>query len=355
MPSLRGTLPLLLLLSAGCGCLPPLRTNARVDMAIREPLAAKIDANLNTLPERGALQEVPVPPYCGGQAAAKVAVIDVDGLLLNRDPVGPYSQGDNPLAVFHEKLLAAAADPAVKAVVLRINSPGGSVAATEMMWRALIDFRQRTHKPVIACLLDLGAGGGYYLASGCDQIVAAPASVIGGIGVMLNLYYLEIAMEQWNVFGAAIKAGERIDMGSSTRKMTAEEKSLLTTMAKEYHANFRAAVLQGRPQVKADAAIFDGRVMTTAQALQERLVDAAGHLPDAIDRARQMTGAAAVTTVMYRRCGSSAHSVYDTVPNRPTQGSSPLLNLPGIERCNLPLFLYLWQVEPTVVRVSGPY
>jgi protease IV len=343
------------LLVVGCGHLPPLRTQSQVEMALREGVSAKVEATLNTLPDPAAMREVPVPPYGPHPGDDKIAVIDVDGLLVDVDNVGPYSTGDNPVSSFQEKLDAAAADPAVKAVVLRINSPGGGVAATAMMARALADFRRCSRKPVVACLLDVGAGGGYYLASGCDQVVAMPTSVVGGIGAVLNLYFLELAMEQWQVFSQTIKSGDRVDMGSSLRKMSKDEKALLTAMAQEYHIQFKDAVRRGRPRVKADSDVFDGRVMTTSKAIEEGLVDAAGYLPDAVERARQLAGAGAAGAVMYRRPGTAARSLYETVPSRPAPGLNLPLSIPGLDRSRLPLFLYLWQVEPTVVRVTGPY
>src|SRR5262249_57779192 len=134
-------------------------------------------------------------------------VVDVDGLLLNFDFTGPYSLGETPVALFHERLEAVAADPAVGAVVVRLNSPGGSVTASDIMRRELQRFRERTHKPVVVCLMDLGAGGGYYLATAADLIVAHPTTVTGGIGVILNLYNLRELMNQYNVVPQSIKAG----------------------------------------------------------------------------------------------------------------------------------------------------
>ena len=340
-------------LLAGCSCLPPMKVRTQGDMnvSIRTPVTAKVDANLNTVSDAGPLQEIVVPPSCptGG---AKVAILDVDGLLVNMNRVGPYSLGENPVAAFQEKLTTAAADPAVRAVVLRINSPGGSVAAAELMARALADFRQQCGKPVVACLLDMGAGAGYYLASGCNQIVAIPAAVVGGIGCKLNLYYLEIAMEQWNVFGAPIKSGDRIDMGTASRKMTAEEKAMLTAMAKEYHDSFKQIVVRNRPRVPPDSAALDGRVMTATRAAELGLIDAVGFLPEAIERARQLAGVGPVTTVMYSRSASPARSLYDIAPNRPVQGLNMPWSVPGLDRSRLPLFLYLWEIEPTMLRVA---
>jgi protease-4 len=327
------------------------RTQGDMNVSVRTPLNAKVDATVNTISDPGALHEVAVLP-CPTPAGDKVALIDVDGLLVNCNRVGAYSLGENPVAAFQEKLMAAAADPAVKAVVLRINSPGGGVAATELMGSALSDFRRHSRKPVVACLLDLGTGGGYYLASCCDHILAIPAAVVGGVGVKLNLYYLEIAMEQWNAFGAPIKSGERIDMGTPTRKMTAEEKTMLTSMAQEYHENFKQVVRRNRPRLSAEANLFDGRVMTASRAAEAGLIDGVGFLPDALERASQLAGIGLAQVVMYSRCASPARTLYDVAPNRPVQGLNMPWSVPGLDRSRLPLFLYLWEVEPSMMRIA---
>ena len=294
-----------------------------------------------------------MPPGNCGPGTGKVAVIDVDGLLVNFNPVGPYSAGDNPVAVFQEKLTAAGADPAVHAVVLRINSPGGGVAATDLMVHALMEFRHHTGKPVVACVLDLGTGGSYYLASPCDRVVAIPTAVVGGIGVLLNLYYLEVSMEQWNVFTNPIKAGERIDMGTSQRKMTDNEKAMFTHMAREYHAQFQQAVRRGRPHVKPDATVFDGRILTASQAVEAGLVDTVGYLPEAIATACQLANHGPLHPVVYCRPNSPARTIYATTPNRPIQTNAMPWSVPGLDRSRLPLFLYMWQAEPTLLRLTG--
>jgi protease-4 len=330
-----------------------MKVNSQGEMgvSVRTPVTAKVDATMNTISDPGALHEIAVPP-CQESAGAKIALIDVDVLLVNFIRVGAYSLGENPVASFQEKLTAAALNLEVKAVVLRINSPGGGVAAAELMGRSLADFRRQCRKPVVACLLDLGTGGGYYLASGCDYIVAIPAAVVGGIGVKLNLYYLEIAMEQQNVFGAPVKSGDRIDMGTPTRKMTAEEKAMLTSMAREYHENFKQVVLQNRPRLAAQADLFDGRVMTASRAAEAGLIDSVGFLPDAIAQARQLAGLGPAQVVMYSRCQSPARTVYDVAPNRPVPGLNMPFSLPGLDRSRLPLFLSLWEIEPTLMRIA---
>src|SRR5262249_55548945 len=118
----------------------------------------------------------------------KVAIIDVEGLLLNARSSGLLGSGDNPVSLFRERLEAAADDPRVQAVVLRINSPGGAVTASDIMYEDLLHFRRDTKKPVVACMMDVAASGAYYLAMGCDVVYAHPTTVTGSIGVIMSLY-----------------------------------------------------------------------------------------------------------------------------------------------------------------------
>ena len=115
--------------------------------------------------------------------------------------------GENPVSAFREKLEAAAADPRVRAVVLRINSPGGGVAASDLLAEELRRFRQAMGKPVVACLMDVATGGAYYLAVGCDRVVALPTSITGGVGAIVNHANLQDAMAQFNIRVETIKAG----------------------------------------------------------------------------------------------------------------------------------------------------
>jgi protease-4 len=331
--------------------LPGCRVTTESGLTVRDTVAAKVQAELTTVGDPGPLLQVPVPP-CDGPCAAKVAVLDVDGVLFNINYTGPYSLGENPVATFREKLDAAAGDPAVKAVVLRINSPGGGVAACDLLRHDLLEFRRCTGKPVVAMLLDLGTGGAYYLATAADEIVALPATVVGGIGVVINLYYGS-SSEQINVFDQSIRSGASVDMGSLTRKMTDEEKARFEAMAKQYHDQFKQAVLESRPHVRPDAPAFDGRVMTAAQAMAEGLIDATGYPADAVAAACRRAGLAKAQAVMYRRPNDPVRSLYAVSPNRPLHPTMIPLSVPGLDRAKLPLFLYMWQTDPSLVRLTG--
>ena len=283
-----------------------------------------------------------------------MAIIDVDGLLLNENLVGIGSVGMNPVAAFREKLDAAAADPEVCGVVLRINSIGGGVTASDLMWQEVRRFRAETHRPVVACLLDLGTGGCLLFRVGADQIVATPNTITGGIGVIFNSYNLRDTMSAQSVVPQFVKAGANIDMGTSASALTAQTRGMLQAMAEQFHQRFQSVVRQGRPNLPAgDGTTFDGRVFTAAQALERGLIDRIGYLEDAVAVARALAHQELARVVILHPRNSPACSVYATTPNTPTQTTFWPINVPGIERSRLPTFLYVWQPEPTLQRIDG--
>ncbi len=285
--------------------------------------------------------------------AAKIAVLDVDGLLINKNIGGLGALGENPVALFREKLDAIAADPSIAAIVLRIHSPGGGVTAADIMARDLLQVKDSRHLPVVACLMDVGCGAGYYLACTADVIVAHPTSIVGGIGVILNAYNMEMAIEQFSIASIPIKAGERIDIASPEREMELEERQMLQGMADEFHQRFIAHVKRTRPGVTSSE-VFDGRVVTGVKAAELQLVDQLGYLDDAVVRARQLARLPAeAPLVMLRRDNDRAHTLLDVTPIAPTMPSLIPLKLPGLDRSSLPTFLYLWQPEPSLVTAAG--
>ena len=260
---------------------------------------------------------------------------------------------DNLANLVIAQLLFLEKEDADKDIEMYINSPGGSVTAADIMWRDLQSFRSRTHKPVVACLMDVGAGGAYYLACAADRILAHPTTITGGIGVILNLYNLRDLMAQYNVISQEIKSGPNIDVGTSAHNLTPEGKQMLQAMADEFHARFRRVVLQARPQVDPNETTFDGRVFTAPQALARHLIDHIGYLDDAVQLASEMAGATGARVVVYHRPNDPAHSAYGVTPNVPLQATAIPLSLPGLDRSRLPTFLYLWQPEATLERLSG--
>ncbi|MCA9172968.1 MAG: S49 family peptidase [Planctomycetales bacterium] len=339
-----------------------------------------------------------------GACDCKVALIDVDGVLLNANQTGISSVGENPVEMFREKLDTIARSGCYCAVVVRINSPGGGVTASDMMRRDLEAFKNRTGLPVIACLMDVGAGGAYYLATACDQIVAHPTTVTGGLGVVLNIYDMQDTLQQINVVTKSIRIGQHVDLGSPVHTLEDEGKQILTTVAYEFHQRFQRHIIEARaldvntlnaqlerlptpageepaatdaeePAGDADAeaeaadrsgdesygdedeevkvdAVFDGRVFTANQALQLGLIDGIGYVDDALQVARGLGGAPNARAVILHRWRDPARTPYSITPNTPRSDLLPL-SIPGLERSRLPTFLYMWQPDPSLEKWGG--
>lgn len=344
-----------LLLPAAGGCFRhPMQVCTDSRIRLLGPISAQVTADLAPRRNLEPAVEMTVIGRELPASSAKVALIDVDGLLVNTNLTGPYSSGENPVDLFREKLDAAAADPQVRAVVVRINSPGGGVTATDFMWQQLSSFRQKTGLPVVAYLMDVGTGGAYYLATAADVICAHPTSITGGIGVILNLYNLQDAMAQFNVFSQPITAGEQTGMGSQLGPLSDEARQWLQAMADEFHQRFRRVVLSRRRSVRGDdPTIFDGRVFTATQAQARGLIDQIGYLEDAIQLAQEQADCGPARVVMYHRPDDPARSPFAVTSNAPATGKFLPVSIPGLERSRLPAFLYLWQLDPTLERQGG--
>ena len=340
---------------ASCvGCAQPLGVDAQARVDAQAYVNGDLKTELRPTPRLTPVVASFLPHRGHNPRAATVAIVDVDGLLLDTDATGLGSWGENPVSVFRERLNAIECDPRICAVVVRINTPGGSVTATDIMWRDLTAFKQRTCLPVVACLMDTAAGGGYYLATAADTIIAHPTTVTGGIGCILNVYNLQDLMAQFNIVGAPIKAGSNIDLGSPIKELNTEKRKLLQNMADEFQARFKDVVLQGRPDVDGKLeTTFDGRVFTASQAKQLHLIDQIGYLDNAVAAARMQAGVDCVNVIFYHRRDDAPLSEYAITPNTPLQKGLIPVNVPGLDRSKLPCFLYLWQMEPSTEVMMG--
>jgi protease-4 len=229
------------------------------------------------------------------------------------------------------------------------------VAASDVLAAELLRFRAGTGKPVVACLMDVATGGAYYLAVGCDRIIALPASITGGVGAIVNHANLQDAMAQFNLRVDAIKSGDLIDMGSVTGPLDDNVRKLFQQMADSFRDRFAARVAAARPAMTAAdrRAIADGRVLTAPQALGLHMIDALGYIDDAIGEAERLSGSGGAEVVLFQRAGYPGRSVYSIVPNVPLQGDLLPVSYPGLERSKLPTFLYMWEPDPTLTKLGG--
>ncbi len=277
-------------------------------------------------------------------ARDKIALLDVSGLLMNAESWELFGSGENPVSLLLEQLDRAAADRQVKAVILRINSPGGSVTASELMHREITAFRQRTGKPVIAVFMDVAASGGYYIACACDEIVAHESTVTGSIGVIMQMFNVAGTMQKLGIQADAITSGEFKDAGSPLRLMKPNERELFQAMVNDMYARFVKVVDEGRPALDAAKvrALADGRVYTASQALELGLVDRIGSLRETLGRTKQRIGAESVKVVTYHRPLDYRPNYYARTPAQPGGVHVINVNLPEWLTGGTPRFMYLW-------------
>lgn len=301
---------------------------------------------ITPVPEARRLQESEVLRE-SAWASKKIALIDVSGVIHNsRNTSLLGAEGENPVVEFQEKLDRAAADKHVKAVVVRINSPGGGVTASDLMYDALLQFRQRTAKPVIASMIDLAASGGYYIACGCERIFALPTTVTGSIGVIMITPDLTGAMQKLGVRTNVIKSGPMKDTGSPFREMSEADRQFFQSMINQMYERFLAVVAKGRPNVPPERLreLADGRVYTADEAKRNGLVDDIGTLREALLDAKRAAGMEkdSVIVVEYHRPAEYRPNIYAKAPDAPSQVNLINVSLPSWLTEPGPQFMYLW-------------
>jgi protease-4 len=300
---------------------------------------------IKPVPVNEALEETTVSSDPGFLVSNKIVIVDVDGLLFNTRGDGLFGPHDNPVSLFVEKIDKAEKDAQVRAVVLRINSPGGGVTASDIMYRRLAQFKKERKVPVVAAIEDVGASGAYYIACGADTIMAAPTSVTGSIGVIVQTFSLSGTMAKLGIDTKAITSGPMKDMGSPFKPLSADDQKVLQEMVTEFYGRFVDVVAAGRPKMKREDVkkLADGRIYTGAQAAADGLVDTVGDVKDAVTEAKQRAGIKAARVVMYDRPWGYKANVYSAAGlGGGTQINLLNLSMPGLMTWLEPQFLYLW-------------
>lgn len=220
----------------------------------------------------------------------KIALIYVDGVIMGgrgqSGLLGESGGADNLM----KELRAARDDNSIRAVVLRINSPGGSAPASQEVGEEIKKLRE-SGKPVVASMGDVAASGGYWLAAITDKIYANPASLTGSIGVYIPYTNLEELFKKVGIRSEKIKSGQHKDILSPDRSMSEVERVIVQAMVDDLYEQFITVVAEGRKMDKAKVRqLADGRIYTGNQAKNLGLVDELGNLYDALDGARQLAG-----------------------------------------------------------------
>jgi len=295
---------------------------------------------INLLPGPGPLKEVEL----SGSGSAKVLMLDLSGLISALEEDG-FMERPSPVARIKEELTRAADDDRIKAVVLRINSPGGTVTASDVIYHELRAFKEKRKVPIIASIMDVGASGGYYVAAAADKIVAHPSSVTGSVGVIMLTMNARGLLEKVGLEATAVTSGPKKDMGSPFRPMTPEERAIFQSVIDSFYDRFLTVVREGRRFLSADEVrkLADGRIYSGEQAKALGLVDSIGYLDDAIELAKRQSGLKDARVVAYRRPGEYRPNIYAHLLGRGSGWTALAgLDLMGMLRGGTPQFMYLW-------------
>jgi protease IV len=281
-----------------------------------------------------------------GEGRAKILLMRITGAIDDEPQEHAFGliEEESTVSRVRAELEKAKDDDRVKAVLLRIDSPGGGVTASDEVYQEIVRFKRERKIPVVAALGDLAASGGYYVACAADRIVAHPTTVTGSIGVILVNLNIEGLLGKIGVRNETFKAGEHKDLLSPLRAPTPEERRIVQSILDSLHARFIAIVREGRPRL--DVArlpeLTDGRIFDATQALGAGLVDEVGDLHAAIDAAKAAAHVDEARIVTYyRRPDETRENIYSVARGMPPQVNLLAVDT-GLAGRSGPRFMYLW-------------
>lgn len=290
--------------------------------------------NVNLTPEARPLEEQVI----SGRGKDKILLMDITGVITSEESSTVLGAGreQGMVAVVREQLDRARLDKNVKAVVIRINSPGGGVTASDTLYHEIKNFKKETGAKVIAHFTDTGASGAYYTALAADRITAQPTTITGSIGVTMLRVDATGLMQKIGIQALEITSGPEKGMGSPFRQITAQERKIFQDMIDDLYGRFVSIIVDERKMpAERVRQIADGRVYTSREAKEAGFIDDIGYLDDAFNHARVMANLDQAAIITYLRPGEYRPNIYSMNLN--------LLNLnfgelakPGMK------FTYLW-------------
>jgi protease-4 len=285
-----------------------------------------------------------------GTSGPKLVLVEISGVISEAEERGTLGLTPRPSVVAETKsvLDRAADDEEVAGLLLRINSPGGSVSASDTLYHEIKAWKEANKKPVFAFLNGISTSGAYYLAMAADRVIAHPAAVTGSIGVIMPGLSIEGLMEKYGVADQTITSGPFKDTGSLFRDMRPDERAQMKSVIDDLYARFTKVIGEGRPALDAQKirSLADGRVYSADQALAAGLVDQLGYLDDTVSALEQRAGVAESRIISFHRANSVRENVYSLGPE---------LSLPALELALrslrpsslAPGFYYLWPLALT--------
>jgi protease-4 len=279
-----------------------------------------------------------------GESGPKLVMLQIEGMISDTaQSTRLGAERPSMVARAREALDRAAEDDDVAGLLLRIQSPGGTVSASETLYHELAVWKEENQKPVVAYLQGLATSGGYYVAMAADEVIAHPTTVTGSVGVIMRGINVSKLMDNFGVSDQSFKSGTFKDAASPLRPMREEERKQLQSVVDDLHGRFIEVVLAGRPALDPASVtrLSDGRVFTANQALEAGLIDHIGHLEQAIEAAEKRAEISESRVVMYRESVEYLDNIYSHSPLTPQQ----VINIDILSLVPDPVppgFYYLW-------------
>jgi protease IV len=279
-----------------------------------------------------------------GDGGKKILLIDISGTISEQERSAGLLGRSEPsmVSLIRESLQKAEKDDRIAGLILRINSPGGTVTASDIIHHEIVEFRKHRHVPVLACIMSIGTSGGYYVAAATDEIIAHPTAVTGSIGVILMKFNVEGLMGKIGVEEQTLKSGDKKDILSPFRKATPEEVKLGQEIVDRFYGRFLDIVMArtgnrlSRDELRK---LADGRIYTAGQALEGKLIDRIGYLDDVIASIRKSAGDDRARVVSYYRPGTYKGSIYADAGEK----GGALEMFAGMDAFSAGSFMYLWR------------
>lgn len=290
------------------------------------------------------LRQVTIEPG-DGFSPDKIAIIEVAGVLSDSGSGDGFFSRDGSIVDLAKKLSMAEKDSKIKAVVLRLNTPGGGVTASDIMYHEIKKFREESEKPVYVSMQTVAASGGYYIAMASDRIYATPTTITGSIGVIATFPEIDGLMNRFGVEMNAITSGDNKDAGAFYKQMDPDERQIFQSLVDDMYGQFVQVIQANRTDLTTDqiSEAADGRVYTANQALELGLIDEIMYLDEVLEDIEDREGLDEPEVIIIRRgSGPRGETVYAASP-KPTT-----VNLMSIEidrwqaMNNREVFNYLW-------------
>ncbi len=276
-------------------------------------------------------------------AKEKILLLDVSGIISTSLNQSLFAREGDVLSKVFYRLEKASEDNTIKAVLLRLDTPGGEVTASDIIYNEILRFKEKTGVPVVGLMMGLAASGGYYVASACDFIVAHPSTITGSIGVISIFPNLEELFAKIGIKVDVIKSGEMKDSGSAFRDMTEEEKKVFQEVVDELYRKFLDVVYQKRKDaisLENLEKIADGRIYTASQALELKLIDEIGYFDTALKKALSLASLRDANVIAFTYYPTKKTNIYAST--RPEPSLLEQKSLEDMLRALKSGFYYLW-------------